>query len=865
MKILNRNPEILVPTWMVGRFSRRAPNEGVSFDAAFIVKGTFSLAADGALVPRDAGPLQPEGDRLIGDDPALGLAYASDFVPLKPRGEYTIVGTVTRPPSAPANRMRVAVEVAGRRKELTISGPRTWLQTIFGFRAGSPGDVERQPLTYAAALGGAEDRANPIGLGRSGDAVPHIEYADQPIGSPWDGVPPAGFGPLAREWRQRRMALGAFGQGWVKDHWPWLPQGFDLEFFLSAPPDQWLPGFFRGDERLVFENLLPQATSVRTSLPGIRARMFVLQRTGLRLHDPAGSFAEVPLALDTVAVDLDARPVVLVWRGICPVASLTLRDVAGLLLFAEPLDAVDQPVFSYRAWLDEAADTQAGFPSAAVRAEARKKAQAEAEAIKSEIKQSIRAGMTYPAEVREQLAAMAADVQAKTALVGEKARLPDLAPVLAAYDLGVARVEAARDKILALAQPSSAKVKAILDAAAGPGEDPSSAAALRQQLGELLEQVKGLQKTPAGMRGRLQAAVEETIAKQQEVLAFRERLDADLAANAATIEAALPVWAVRTPPDPDVPVDPETARRDGFAFMNVAGFDFTGIDLAGVDFRQAIAADAKFVDANLAGADFTAADLTAADFTGADLSRANLAGADLTTATLAHANLSGANLTDAKLAGLDLSGLDLTDVVAPRADFSRATLEQTRFERAVLERANFTEAMLAGARFAEARLTNAALAGVHAAGADFSGADLTGLRAGRGADFLDACFRFARAAGSVWEEAVVDRADFSGAMLDRANFTAAFGRATRFYRCHLADATLDDSVLVDAVFAESRLLRASLARADLTRARCVGANLFAASLWSAVLVDTDFGGANLMRASTAGAVRQSPGPRGADA
>lgn len=869
MKVHNRNPEILVPTWLVGRFSPDARNDG-PFDAAFIVKATFQLAADGTLSPPEAGPLQPGGDRSIGDDPTLGLAYASDFVPLKPRGEYTVVGTVALHASAPANRTPVAVEVAGRRKALMISGPRVWEQTLLGLRAGMPGYAERQSLTYAAALGGPKDTANPIGVGRTGVVAPVIEYADHPIESPRDTDPPAGFGPLAREWRQRRMAIGAFGPGWIKDHWPWLPQGFDPEFFLAAPPDQWLPEFFRGDEPLVFDNLLPEAASVRTTLPGIRARLFVLHKTGPRLHDPLGTFAEVPLALDTLAVDLDARTVVLVWRGIRPVTSLTFRDVARVLVFAEPLDAVDQPLAHYRAWLDEAAEEQVALPGAAARAEARQKALAEADAIKAEIRQSIRAGMTYPAEVREQLAAMVADVKTKAELVSSKSpltSLPDLAPALATFDQRLAKVEAARDEILALARPTPAKVEAILSAAAGASEDPASPAALRQQLAEMLEQVKGqgLDKTPAEFRGKLEASVEQTIAKQEEALAFRGRLDAELAANTAKIDAALPKWAIREAPDADMPVDPEAARRHGYGHMDVSGFEFSGLDLADVDFRHAIAADARFVAANLTGADFSAADLTGADFTRADLSRANLAGADLTTATLAGATLAGANLTGAKLAELDLAGLDLTGVVATQADFSRANLEKTRFEQAVLVRANFTEATLTGARFAGARLANAALAGVHAVGADFSGADLTSLRAGRGADFADACFRLSRAAGSVWEDAVVDRADFSGALLDRASFTAAFGRATRFYRCHLADATLDDAVLVDAVLTESRLLRASLARADLTRARCAGANLFAASLWNAVLVDTDFGGANLGRASMAGAVRERPAPAGAGA
>lgn len=861
MKILNRNPEILVPTWLVGRFGPEAHGDR-PFDAAFIVKATFQLGADGSLGPREGGPLQPEGDRWIGDDPALGLAHASDFVPTKPRGEYTVVGTAHRPALAPANRFPVAVELAGRRKELVIHGARTWVETLLGRRPGLPALLDRQLLTYAAAHGGPRDRANPLGVGRTAEAAPAIEHAASPLTSPRATHPPAGFGPLDRAWRPRREALGAYGPGWIKDRWPWLPQGFDPEFFMAAPPDQRLPEFFRGDEPLGLENLLPDAPEVRTRLPGIRTRLFVLHKTGPRLHDPLGEFAEVPLALDTVAVDLDARTLVLVWRGMCAVRSLTLCDLAAALLVAEPLAAPDKPLSYYRAWLDEGTPVASPPPGAAARLAARKKAQAEAEVMKAEIKDSIRAGMTYPAEVREQLASLVADVEAKRAIVRDGSKLPDLANALATYDEKVAKIEAAREEILALARPTRARVEAILAAATGPSEDPTTPAALRQQLAEMLEQVKGLQRTPAEFRGRLEAAVEQTIAKQEELIAFREKLDAELAANRATIDAALPKWALREPLDPDEPVDPEAARRDGFEHMDVSGFDFSGLDLAGVDFRHAIAADARFVAANLAGADFAAADLTAADFTRADLSRANLAGADLTTATLTGATLAGANLTGAKLADLDLAGLDFSAAVAPQADFSRSQLERARFDGAMLERATFAAATLTAARFAGARLANASLAGAHAAAADFSEADLTALRSGQGADFADACFRRARAAGSVWADAIVDRADFSGALLDRANFSQAFGRGTRFYRCHLADATFDDAALIEAVLSESRLLRASLARADLTRARCDGANLFAASLWNAVLIETDFRRANLGRANSAGAVRERPAPAG---
>ncbi len=859
MKIVNRNPEILTLSWLMGRFmgrfASRATSPEAPFDAAFIVKATLSLADDGRLVPREEGPLQPEGDRPMPGEAPLGLAYASDFVPVKPRAEYTVVGTAHRPATSPANRFHAAVEVAGIRKELVICGPRPWEPTLFSYRAGRPGYVDREPLTYAAALGGPDDDANPIGIGRALPHAPRIEAEGRPVTSPHSEEAPAGFGPLERRWEQRRTALGNFGSGWIKDRWPWLPDGLDSEVFMAAPPDQRLSGFLRGDESIAFENILPDRPMVRTKLPGVRARLFVLRKIGPRLHDPEGEFTEVPLVLDTLWADLDSRVVVLVWRGITAVQSIALRDIAKVLLFTEPLDATDHPPFHYRALLDEGVEPEA-LPDAAARAEARKKAKAEAEAMKAEIKESIRAGMTYPPDHRKELAAFAADVKDKSSLLKDGTSLPDLSPALAAYDDKVAKVEAARDQILALKRPTKSKVEAILAAASGPSEDPATPEALRRQLSEMLDQVKGLPNLASDHQAKLESAVQQTIAKQEELLAFRERLDSELAANSAKIDAALPAWALREPADPDQPVDPEAARREGFAHQNLTEFDFSGLDLAGVDFRHAIVVDALFVGTNLTGADFTAADLTGADFSRADLSFANLAGADLTSATLIGARLAGANLAGAKLSDLDLAGLDLSGIDAPQADFARANLERASLEQARLERANFSEATLTGARFLGAKLANASLAGAHAAGADFSTADLTAMRSGQGADFTDAIFRLAKAEGSVWSDSIVDRADFSGAMLDRANFTFAFCRGTRFFRCHLTDATLDDAVLVGAILSQSRLFRASLSRADLTRARCDGTNMFSASLWSAVLVDTDLRGANLGRAVMNGVVQE---------
>ena len=95
---------------------------------------------------------------------------------------------------------------------------------------------------------------------------------------PWSDEPVTGCGD--GQWRRHR--------------WPWLPEKFDYTFFNAAPPDQWIDGFFRGDESLAFENMHPEQAVFTTRLPGMRARCFVTKRQADDDSRPA-VFCEVPL------------------------------------------------------------------------------------------------------------------------------------------------------------------------------------------------------------------------------------------------------------------------------------------------------------------------------------------------------------------------------------------------------------------------------------------------------------------------------------------------------------------------------------------------------------------------------------------
>ncbi len=69
-------------------------------------------------------------------------------------------------------------------------------------------------------------------------------------------------------------------------------------------------GYLRGDEAITAHHLHPVHAHFECALPGVRVRCFLD-----RPDDRRRQLFEVPLALDTCWVDMDALRLVLVWRG----------------------------------------------------------------------------------------------------------------------------------------------------------------------------------------------------------------------------------------------------------------------------------------------------------------------------------------------------------------------------------------------------------------------------------------------------------------------------------------------------------------------------------------------------------------------
>lgn len=160
------------------------------------------------------------------------------------------------------------------------------------------------PVTYALALGGAGDPANPVGIGRP-DAqgrtrLPCIENLDP------GGVEPAGYGAIASEWPIRAQRLSAPVRAELSARVPSFPAETDFSFFHAAPVDQRVD-FLRGDEWIYLEGLHPTLTRLATRLPGIVGRAQVVSEGG----------ATSPLALraDALRIDGDRARCTLVYRG----------------------------------------------------------------------------------------------------------------------------------------------------------------------------------------------------------------------------------------------------------------------------------------------------------------------------------------------------------------------------------------------------------------------------------------------------------------------------------------------------------------------------------------------------------------------
>ena len=831
MKVSPKQPVGHSLGWCVHRGSRGSTQAG--FQASFFVRAKYSFGPSRPAELSLAEKIVPSGDTPH-EDASHGLRYPSDFVPRKPFGEVIVVGTAHPPAGQVATRYAVRVGVGTWGKAVTVHGDRAWNMEELLDKPG-PADIAGPiPLSFARAWGGAGVAGNPLGFGADGERVPNLELPDRPIIGRHPGGNPAGFGPIPPDWPQRKQHAGMPGKKGVASWWPWAPPQFDERFWMATLPDQWVEGYFRGDEPVELVHLHPEQPEWRTALPGQRARVFVLRladdaplssfRHG-RLSDARATFEELPLVLDTLFIDADAGEMTLVWRGSTPVRSPKLLDILGVSFGLEPLGEHRDPQHYYSLLFAE--ENEAAAEPAP-----------DGPTVRAEIEAAIAAGEAERARIM-------AHIEAEVAKAEETAR--------AAIRDAEATVAAERAK--ATAELAVGGIAAPL-----PFDLPDPATnASRGDAAEILKVAADLRASAATAEVKLPAAMQEAISEQaarlEEVAGLvtmaegiPAEIEATISAMRADIESAFPTgFLVNRVLRPGEPLDVEAIRRDGLAEYDIRGVDFSGLDLGGVSFRGAAAAEARFCQARLAGADFTGANLSGADLTGADLTGGLLEGADLANATVTGVRFAGARIGGAHLRGLALAKADFTGVTGLYADFTGADLSAAVFREARLDKPDFTAVRAAGADFSGAVLTKADFGGAVCHGAIFDDASLPNLRAREAADFTGARLHRVRADDASWMTSILDRTDFQDADLRRADFSECLLDGTNFDRCDLANAVFVDSKLHAAALTDANLLRTSFDRATIVAVRFDGSSLFEAGFWDATLVQATFAGATLDR------------------
>lgn len=813
---------------------------------------------------------------------------ALDEVMSKPNGEVLLLGKAFSPGGKPTTEMHVRLHAAGVDKTLRVIGEREWLYGLLPFyRVTKPQPFTEMPLIYERAYGGKGHPANPAGCGYTGNplaaffgrnqgVMPNIEYAGRPVGSHWRRSAPAGYGPVNVTWSPRRHKFGTYNRRWLQRDAPGFASDIDWTLFNLAPVDQWLSGYFRGNEPYRLEGLHPNKTVIEGRLPTLRARAFVLQ-----VGQSPDAAAEVPLQFDTVWFLPEHELGIAIYHGQVEIGDSDALDVAAVMVGYEQSDD-PKSLSHYREVLALRTDSK----TAALHAfdESQLSAEYSTATLTRRVAERRQAEAAERLKRQQQLDEMDAEFWANSGRTPPPDHVPPRADPL---PLGLVTSQAIRDGDFDLAKTIE-HARALADDV--QKQAVAKLAELQKETNAVAAADSGVEFASALARAEIPAydLLPPTEAGQDpqlaELLTALERAhQAGELADAGQYEQARQVVlhgpalrrcarrAAPTPSLPAIPLLPEVALQLGvrvrqwkeaglcLAGRDLAGVNLRGIDLSGADLREimlegADLTDAKFVGANLHAAVLTGAVLSGADFSGAILADAGLSGSKGTgirfsAANLAKAHAIGAEWPRADLSGsrldgllgirINLTGAVLNDIHANRAVFLEATADDSLWQRANLEKTVALRARLARADFRNANLVKTILIEADMQDSIWDQARWVSIQGTGRTNWSGASLRAVRA----------ESCGMNGATFANADFSAA-----RFMRCdfgngNLSGAKLDDGVFSRSLFLHTNLQRVSARHTDFFQALCRKTDF----------TDADLYGASFAGAELTGAIRDAEG------
>lgn len=790
--------------------SRRPPQP----EMMLVVRATFAIDATGALTTVEKAVdqrfLSSETFAPGDDDQKGGCLFPSDFADFKLNAEVFFKGHCHTAGGIPMTECLVRFAVGAWSKTLRVLGRRAWSDNRLGAIASEPLPFKSIPLTWGNAFGGPDFSDNPAGKGLA-DELPNVEYPHEPIKSHSDRPMPAGFCPISPTWPARAQKMGTmYGQAWKDKRFPFYAEDFNWSFFSSAPKDQQLPGYLRGDEEISFQNLHASQPTLRSRLPGIRMRAFI--------NDDQKRFREIPMSLDTLLADLDRNVLELSFRGVTDAREHDLEDIRTLLVVSEPMGEKPKAESYYREILMAFEKDPVGLAQAMPPDFADVIARAEAE----------KRGEAIP--LRTDLDPVSARVDQKLGKFG--------AEVVAEIGNNIAK---AREK----ANENNKNIDADIAKAAQAIDDSPPPMMIRKP--GVLPPL-GLRKT---MRGVLEevARIKEAVAKQDFPAKDREKLEKKIAELEALPHDTR--WS-KLDPAYTPPIDPISNDPPGPG-MNLSERDLTGANLRNYDLRGVNLEGAILTRADLSGADLTGANLRDAVLYNTNLSDAQLVSADLRRANLARVRARNANFSRALLEttffeDATLDGSNFSKASGGYAIFTRAQMKDARAESANFDQADFTESNLENANFGYASLKNAQFSKCRGVKGRFVGAYIEGASFNN-AKLSQSSFADARGNKPIFEGAHLDDADISHAELPGAFFSRVSGSFASFVCANLPGARFYKAKLENADASRANFFQADFSHATVSRMKFIGANLYESNFTATRGQDANFLDANLKRST----------------
>ncbi|APR88364.1 hypothetical protein A7982_13713 [Minicystis rosea] len=781
----------------------------------------------------------------------------------KTRGEVLVNGRCfTRGVPRSASSVRVAIGSVD--KTLYVVGDRRW----GALGASDPEPFTEMPVTWRRAFGGEGFAQNPLGRGFAAEAnlhpLPNVEDPKHLLKTQNDRPAPAGFEGYDLTWPQRTTRLGTYDDRWLEHDRPGFPRDFDPAYFDTAPPDQQLDGYFRGDEAFRIENMHPTEAVLEGTLPGLVARCFITRGDGL---------VETAMRLDTVRFFPHRERGILVFRGVFEIGEDDAADVDALVaalevigeprprshyetVLAQRTDKEKRHLYMLRdgdliplveeAGADPLPDDRLSGIAALLKRDDYHRKHIEARRAREQ-----REEHAHVTAARKQLQDAGIDPDPTIPAGPPPAPAkPPAVPSLNDLPAFVAQLEeeAAAQRAQAQREAEEALASARARAAQHQIDFGKMAAAARKDAGssrkdlDRLNELSTKDELRKEMRERLSdPALAAKLSEQEEEAKRAQRRHAHHFPASARLEGD---EARRLREE----VIAGREAKQSFAHRDLTGADLSHLDLHGMDFRDAILEAAVLAGADLRDADLTSAVCAHADLDGADLTGAKLTGANFGGATLRDIKARGIDLTGTIFAKANLSGADFAGATISSADFSEATGTGADFTGVRGEKAFFLRNDFSGATFAGSTLLRCVFIEPDVSGADF-----------RGADLRRTTFIAARGDGVVFTDGKLDRfrlvkdcsftgADFRRASMKKANLLGAALSGSDF-----TDANLTGALLTNADLSGATLDRAIATDAMLVRTNLRGASLFAVDLMNGVLQKTDLSGADLEKANLFGA------------